>query len=80
MTEALCRQRQRHRAKRHRTGELISCPELGEVRTPIKALGNPDTRPPLTDSRRSASGLVCNGATSSRWRAGPDILPSILMR
>jgi hypothetical protein len=30
--------------------------------------------------RRSASDLVCSAATSSRWRAKPDILPSILMR
>src|SRR5262245_33177673 len=27
-------------SKRHRTGELISCPELGELRTPLKALRN----------------------------------------
>ena len=31
--------------KRRRTGELISCPELAELRTPIKALRNPGPRP-----------------------------------
>src|SRR5262245_44694250 len=33
--------------ERHRTSELISWPELGELRAPTKALRNSDARPPL---------------------------------
>src|SRR5262245_6425376 len=45
-------------SKRHRTGELISCPELGELRTPIKAPRSPHARPPLTRCRFRGSGAV----------------------
>ena len=37
-------------SKRHRTGELISCPELGELRTPLKALRNQLTQVMLSIS------------------------------
>jgi len=56
--------------ERHRTSELISWPELGELRAPTKALRNSDARPPLTRSGHTsqANPGVNRIAAARAWR------------
>src|SRR5215475_1825408 len=48
--------------KRHRTGELISCPELGDLRTPVEGLKEPTRGTGLDPMETSPIRPRCNAA------------------